>query len=359
MTGRRVAIAAAAAAAAVAVVVPGPAAGAAPASDPVPVLGRTVTYPSGSTEGQPVVTLIHGVRRIPGGTALYYSVGAPATDRPYRAWVGWYEVSLVERYRRTDSIPTSSVHLIDTAGRQVYSTMIDRDGLGIASDTGSSWPLLARAGQLLVQYAVFPPLPASVSSVDVQVGRTDLVQAVPVQDGAMTPAVAPAAPIPLGTGWPAIDPATVAAADDPSGSVYPWVTTVSDLDDAVTRRARPRSLSVDLAADVLFAVDRATLTAAARAAIATAAAQVNSGAPAGSTVTVTGYTDDTGTGPYNRGLSRRRAVAVRAALEPQLSVAVRLEVAGRGEADPVAVNTTAAGRRENRRVSVAFTPKGQ
>lgn len=335
------------------------AAGPASAADAVPVLGRTVVDASGGQTAA-VVTLIHGVRRIPGGTVLYYSVGAPQSDsRSYGAWTGWYEQSLIERYTKSDTLPAASVHLIDTDGKQVYSTLVDKDGLGIASDVGTSWPLNSPKGQLLVQYAVFPTLPTSVTAVDVQIGQSDVVQAVPVSAGPMTPAVAAGKPIPLGTGWPTVDTAAVAAADNPSGSIYPWVTSVSDLDNSLTQRARSRQLSVDLSADVLFAVDQATLTSAAKKAIAKAAATVNAQASVGSSVSVTGYTDNTGTESHNLDLSRRRAAAVQAALKTQITVSgVTLAVSGRGEADPVADNGTDAGRQANRRVSVAFTPKG-
>ena len=94
------------------------------------------------------------------------------------------------------------------------------------------------------------------------------------------------------------------------------------------------------------------------AAIRSAAAQVNAGAKAG-TVTVTGYTDNTGTDAHNLDLSRRRAAAVEAVLRPLVTApGLTLTVGGRGEADPVATNDTDSGRRANRRVSIAFTPKG-
>ena len=72
------------------------------------------------------------------------------------------------------------------------------------------------------------------------------------------------------------------------------------------------------------------------------------------TVRVAGYTDSKGTAAYNRGLSLRRAEAVRAGLAtrlPDLTQAVK----GYGESRPVASNETAKGRALNRRVTIAVT----
>jgi OOP family OmpA-OmpF porin len=69
-----------------------------------------------------------------------------------------------------------------------------------------------------------------------------------------------------------------------------------------------------------------------------------------------GHTDSTGTEEYNLGLSQRRVNAVRDVLVGQMRMqASRITVRGFGESQPVAANTTAAGRAENRRVvSVAI-----
>jgi outer membrane protein OmpA-like peptidoglycan-associated protein len=69
-------------------------------------------------------------------------------------------------------------------------------------------------------------------------------------------------------------------------------------------------------------------------------------------VRVVGYTDDRGNADANLALSRRRAESVRSALVSAGAEAARLEVSGRGAADPLAGNDTAAGRARNRRVEV-------
>lgn len=69
-------------------------------------------------------------------------------------------------------------------------------------------------------------------------------------------------------------------------------------------------------------------------------------------VLVIGYTDDTGTAAANLVLSRQRAQAVAQALLAQGVRAARIQVEGRGEADPIASNATPEGRARNRRVVV-------
>ena len=69
---------------------------------------------------------------------------------------------------------------------------------------------------------------------------------------------------------------------------------------------------------------------------------------------VVGHTDSVGTAEYNQQLSLRRAQAAAAYLEAQGVPAARVRTEGRGEAEPVAVNTTDAGRSQNRRVEVAL-----
>lgn len=67
-------------------------------------------------------------------------------------------------------------------------------------------------------------------------------------------------------------------------------------------------------------------------------------------VEVQGHTDNVGADAYNLGLSQRRAAAVREYLVGQGVGAQQLSSKGYGEAQPVADNSTPAGRKENRRV---------
>ena len=73
------------------------------------------------------------------------------------------------------------------------------------------------------------------------------------------------------------------------------------------------------------------------------------------TARIEGHTDDVGTERFNRRLSERRADAVQAYLTEHGVDGARLRAAGEGEADPVADNDNADGRRQNRRVEVIIS----
>jgi outer membrane protein OmpA-like peptidoglycan-associated protein len=71
-------------------------------------------------------------------------------------------------------------------------------------------------------------------------------------------------------------------------------------------------------------------------------------------VTISGYTDSTGTAEHNRQLSERRAQAVARYLREHGLNAQKLDVRGYGESNPIASNATAAGRAKNRRVDITL-----
>jgi outer membrane protein OmpA-like peptidoglycan-associated protein len=74
------------------------------------------------------------------------------------------------------------------------------------------------------------------------------------------------------------------------------------------------------------------------------------------TLTVVGHTDNVGTAQYNQQLSERRAHSVAQYLESKRVNPVRLALSGRGEEQPIASNTTEAGRQQNRRVEIYVEP---
>lgn len=67
-----------------------------------------------------------------------------------------------------------------------------------------------------------------------------------------------------------------------------------------------------------------------------------------------GHTDNTGSEEYNQKLSENRAKAVAEYAAFTGVDASRMTITGYGEADPIADNSTVAGRAENRRVEVAI-----
>lgn len=75
------------------------------------------------------------------------------------------------------------------------------------------------------------------------------------------------------------------------------------------------------------------------------------------TIQIAGHTDSTGSETYNQGLSERRALSVQNALVNQGVAPMRLRAIGFGESQPIAGNSTEAGRQLNRRVVVTITPQ--
>lgn len=69
---------------------------------------------------------------------------------------------------------------------------------------------------------------------------------------------------------------------------------------------------------------------------------------------IVGHTDSTGSTAHNQGLSERRAQSATAFLLDQGVSAGRMRTTGLGEGDPIATNSTEAGRQLNRRVEVAI-----
>lgn len=72
-----------------------------------------------------------------------------------------------------------------------------------------------------------------------------------------------------------------------------------------------------------------------------------------------GYTDSSGADDYNLRLSEQRAQSVRQYLVSKGLKDSRFTIVGRGEADPIADNTTKEGMSKNRRVEFAITANEQ
>ncbi len=71
-------------------------------------------------------------------------------------------------------------------------------------------------------------------------------------------------------------------------------------------------------------------------------------------IMVIGHTDNVGSDSYNYDLSERRAGAVRSYAVAQGISASRLTTVGKGETEPIADNTSDAGRSQNRRVEIVI-----
>jgi OmpA-OmpF porin, OOP family len=285
---------------------------------------------------------------VPGGTAVYYSLGVPEGG-------SWQPTAAMPPPNLTDDYPfgaAASVSLVDTRGLQLYQPMAGPQGC-LCPDLGE---LGQDAGVLHVGWALMAPLPPDVETVSVEVGYGPQVEDVPVGEGALTPEQ-PTPSTELGEGWPALpDAAAVAAVPDPARYVRALVRNVSDTEQRVTTAERPGRVDESLAADVLFAVDSATLTPAARSTLEALGGRLRERATG--PITVTGHTDSSGDPGYNVQLSTARAQAVLDALRPVAGASAQFVAAGKGEQEPVADNATPEGRTLNRRVTVTYSVEG-
>ena len=75
-------------------------------------------------------------------------------------------------------------------------------------------------------------------------------------------------------------------------------------------------------------------------------------------LTIVGHTDSTGSDAVNNPLSVERAQSVRDFLSVRGVSPTRIQTAGHGEREPVAENTTEAGRARNRRVEILLREPG-
>ncbi|MEJ2622527.1 MAG: OmpA family protein [Candidatus Thiodiazotropha sp.] len=73
-------------------------------------------------------------------------------------------------------------------------------------------------------------------------------------------------------------------------------------------------------------------------------------------IEVAGHTDSTGSDSYNQLLSQQRAQSVSDILNRNGVAGVRIDTVGYGERRPIASNSTAAGRQQNRRVELTLLP---
>jgi outer membrane protein OmpA-like peptidoglycan-associated protein len=121
-------------------------------------------------------------------------------------------------------------------------------------------------------------------------------------------------------------------------------------------RETARGLIVNLP-DILFDTGRATLRPAAREVVSRIAGILL--VSRGYRLKIEGHTDTVGSDAYNQKLSEKRAQSVydyllKAGVSPDL-----MTTAGFGKSQPVAPNTTAAGRQKNRRVEIVIEDTGE
>lgn len=323
----------------------------APAAPPtgteqLPIEGQ-VTYlnlvDAKDSETTPIIVTIHGVRRVPNGTALYFSVAFPTDAEAKESAVYKYGGDMLVNFATGGF--EDGFGLLDRSSMRAYNPLAAED----RTILGTHWEDLtdgARNGPAAVGYAVMPALPASVTHVDVIVGGTAIIQNLAVRDGELAPTSTEKVPQ-LGSGWPHL-----AYQPDEVDEAMAKRSTAKLIDSITTRSVTKGDGNLDLDANVLFAFDKATLTAKAKTVLAAAADEIRKSAPT-RPVKIAGHTDNVGGTAYNQDLSLRRAKAVAAALR-KLLPDVTFTVSGRGELDPIANNATAEGRALNRRVTITL-----
>jgi outer membrane protein OmpA-like peptidoglycan-associated protein len=110
-----------------------------------------------------------------------------------------------------------------------------------------------------------------------------------------------------------------------------------------------------LQADILFGRDSAKLNPTAVARIRAIASDIKA-KQVTSPIRVFGFTDNLGSYEHGKVLSKQRADAVYQVLAETLTDGNTFQVRGYSEDYPIADNSTEAGRKQNRRVEITFTP---
>ncbi len=144
-------------------------------------------------------------------------------------------------------------------------------------------------------------------------------------------------------------PATAAEGCDGALQAAKVVEQVTVTEEVVAAPVAAAS-KVTFAADTFFDFDKSTLKPAGKAKLDEIASKVNNINL--EVIVAVGHTDSIGTEAYNQKLSVRRAEAVKAYLVSKGIDKSRVYTEGKGEAQPIASNSTAAGRAKNRRVEI-------
>ncbi|MGJ7439588.1 OmpA family protein [Aquipuribacter sp. MA13-6] len=318
----------------------------------VTTYGTVTVAPDMRSDEAPAYQALHAVQRLAEHTVVYWSVGWPEEpDNTLMSVLGRNPTS----GSRLDGV--NSAQFVNIAlpeqGLFLYAVQDPQESRTRAATSGSD-ALPSEPGVMNVMYAVLPALPPDVDTVDVTLGYAGVVTDVPVGDGLLEPTV-DGPEVPLGTGWPEVPDALLQPVQLPGFSNRPLFAPSEQVDGFSREAESGEQVSIDIAADVLFAFDSAELSDEAVTRLDEVAADLAERAAPGA-LTIVGHTDSNGSDAYNDDLSLRRAQAVADVLGPSLTDAdLDISVEGRGESEPVADNGTEEGQQLNRRVTVGFT----
>lgn len=112
------------------------------------------------------------------------------------------------------------------------------------------------------------------------------------------------------------------------------------------------AIKVTFDADMTFATGKAALSSTAKSALAKFAAQMATADMINTDIQIKGHTDNTGSAAVNEKLSLQRAQSVGTVLKNNNISSARIIEEGCSYNQPVADNSTATGRKQNRRVEV-------
>lgn len=318
-----------------------------PAGTPdIPILGRVFTRPRTDPKQQiPMIITIHGVRRIQGATALYMSLAGQATTDTADPATWLVSDGIFNQYVGSSFGFYHSTHLVDHPGLMGWT---GTSGVLDAPNLSALYASVMKAGNAGVTIVILPPLPDGLTEVDAIIAG-QYFYSLPVQDGPMTP-VSAEKYVALGAGWPAVNPKEVANVTPEKIAAY----SATMRDNATTKSiTKTGGGNLELEADVLFDYNKATLTSEAAGIITRAVSDIKAAGRTGQ-LTITGHTDSDGSPAYNLTLSKARAQTVATALGKQLPASYTYRIVGKGEAEPIADNTTKSGRARNRRVAITL-----
>ncbi len=115
-----------------------------------------------------------------------------------------------------------------------------------------------------------------------------------------------------------------------------------------------QAIRVTFDSGILFTTNSSTLSSTSQNSLRSFAANLKANSQ--TDMLIIGHTDNTGSDRINDPLSLNRASSVRSFLSAQGVDSSRMRVDGKGSHEPVADNSTASGRKENRRVEVYIIP---